>query len=199
VEAFFNTIFFWFPFVLIFPLITMRLFSEEYKLGTIESLLTAPVTDLQVVLAKYFGAVFFYIVLWAPSLLYFVIFQDLTKVSAAGAAGSYVGAYVMLLLIGMFYLSIGCFASSLTSNQIVAAVISFALILLMFFCSLISFLVTTVSPALRDLVYYLSAIEHIMDFSRGIFDTRPVVFYCTMTFLMLFLTHQVFQYRRWKA
>ena len=72
VEAFFNTVLFWFPFVLIFPLLTMRLFSEEYKLGTIETLMTAPVRDGQVVVAKFLGSFVFYLVLWAPSLLYFV-------------------------------------------------------------------------------------------------------------------------------
>ncbi|PYL17273.1 MAG: ABC transporter permease, partial [Verrucomicrobia bacterium] len=68
-EAFFNSVFFWFAFVLIFPLITMRLFAEEFKLGTIEPLMTAPVRDLQVVLAKFFGALVFYILLWIPTLL----------------------------------------------------------------------------------------------------------------------------------
>src|ERR1700712_2137410 len=125
-EAFFNSVFFWFAFVLIFPLITMRLFSEEFKLGTIEPLMTAPVRDWQVVLSKYFGALFFYIVLWIPTIFYFVIFQVVTHQTAATSMGAYLGGYLMLLLLGMFYLSIGCFASVLTKNQIVAAVISFS-------------------------------------------------------------------------
>src|SRR5436190_18705745 len=82
-EAFFNTIFFWFAFVLVFPLITMRLFSEEFKLGTIEPLMTAPVRDWHVILAKFFGAVVFYLVLWVPTILYFVIFQYVTHQTAA--------------------------------------------------------------------------------------------------------------------
>src|SRR5436190_15564660 len=132
-EAFFNSVFFWFAFVLIFPLITMRVFAEEFKLGTIEPLMTAPVRDWQVVLAKFFGALFFYIVLWLPTLLYFVIFQAITHQPAATSQGAYLGAYLMILLLGMFYLSIGCFASVLTKNQIVAAIISFATITLLFF------------------------------------------------------------------
>jgi ABC-2 type transport system permease protein len=98
VEAVFNTVLFWFPFVLIFPLLTMRLFSEEYKLGTIETLMTAPVRDGQVVVAKFLGSFIFYLVLWAPSLLYFVLFRWLTGQSAADAFGSYLGAYSMLVL-----------------------------------------------------------------------------------------------------
>src|SRR6185312_3730618 len=101
-EAFFNSVFFWFAFVLVFPLITMRLFAEEFKLGTIEPLMTAPVRDWQVVLAKYFGALFFYIILWVPTGLYFLIFQRLTGQPAAASPGAYLGSYLMLLLLGMF-------------------------------------------------------------------------------------------------
>jgi len=198
VGAFFNTILFWFPFVLIFPLLTMRLFSEEYKLGTIESLMTAPVRDIQVVLAKFFGALFFYIILWAPSVLYFVLFQWLTGVSAAESMGAYFGAYGLVLIVGMFYLSIGCFASALTSNQIVAAIVAYALICLMFFLSLLSFLFLNSSPVLREVTYYFSTLEHMADFSRGVIDTRPIAFYLSMTVFVLFLTFHVFQYRRWK-
>src|ERR1700704_2555383 len=138
-EAFFNSVFFWFAFVLIFPLITMRLFAEEFKLGTIEPLMTAPVRDWQVVLAKFFGALVFYIILWLPTLLYFWVFQTVTHQPAASSAGAYWGSYLMLFLLGMFYLSIGCLASALTRNQIVAAVISFCAITLLFFLGLVSF------------------------------------------------------------
>ena len=104
----------------------------------------------------------------------------------------------MLILVGMFYLSIGCLASALTKNQIVAATIAFALISIMFFLSLLSFIFLKASSTLRELTYYFSTIEHMGEFSRGLFDTRPVVFYLSMTIFTLFLTHHVFQYRRWK-
>src|SRR6188508_3374281 len=110
-EAFFNSVFFWFAFVLIFPLITMRLFAEEFKLGTIEPLMTAPVRDWQVVLAKFFGAFVFYLILWIPTLVYFWIFARVTNQPAAHSPGAYFGSYLMLLLLGMFYLSIGCLTS----------------------------------------------------------------------------------------
>lgn len=199
VEAFFNTVIFWFPFVLVFPLITMRLFAEEYKMGTMESLMTAPVRDGQIVLAKYFAALFFYIVLWLPSLLYFLIFSHLTRLEAAGAVGSLVGAYAMLFLLGMFYTAVGCLASALTRNQITAAIVAFAAISLMFFLGLASYLFLSISPMLRDLIAYFSAIEHMMEFSQGLFDTRPVVWYLSMTAFTLYLTLQVFQSRRWRG
>ena len=209
VEAFFNTMYFWFPFLLVFPFTTMRVFAEESKMGTIETLMTAPVRDSQVVLAKYAGALFFYLVLWVPSLLYFVTFQLVTGLSAGGTSytgsnigayiGVFLGAYSMLILMGMLYTAIGCLASALTDNQIVAAMISFAAILALFFLGLLSFIMPASSDFLRDTTYYFSPIEHMMDFSRGIVDSRPVVFYISSTLLVLFATLHVFQYRRWKS
>jgi len=198
-EAFFNSVFFWFAFVLIFPLITMRLFAEEFKLGTIEPLMTAPVRDWQVVLAKFFGALFFYAILWIPTLLYFAVFQAVTNQSAANSTGAYLGAYLMLLLLGMFYLSVGCLASVLTKNQIVAAVISFCAITLHFFSGLISFVLKEVSSEARQLLGYFSAIEQMGTLSRGEIDTRPMVLYVSMTIVMLTLTYQAFQSRKWRV
>ena len=197
-EAFFNSVFFWFAFVLIFPLITMRLFSEEFKLGTIEPLMTAPVRDLQVVLAKFFGALVFYIALWIPTLLYFWIFEKVTHEPAANSAGAYWGSYLMLLLLGMFYLSVGCLASVVTKNQIVAAIISFCAITLLFFLGLIQFILLNVSSEMRDWLGYVSAIEHMGTYSRGIIDTRPIVLYLSMTGLFLTITYQAFQSRKWR-
>jgi ABC-2 type transport system permease protein len=197
-EAFFNSVFFWFAFVLIFPLITMRLFAEEFKLGTIEPLMTAPVRDWQVVLSKFFGALIFYLILWVPPAFYFIIFQRITGQAAAHSAGAYLGSYLMLLLLGMFYLSIGCLASVLTRNQIIAAIISFCAITLLFFLGLVQFILLDVSSATRDLLGYLSAIEHMGTFSRGVIDTRPIVFYLSMTIVMLALTYQAFQSRKWR-
>jgi ABC-2 type transport system permease protein len=197
-EAFFNSVFFWFAFVLIFPLITMRSFSEEFKLGTIEPLMTAPVRDVQVVLAKFFGAVVFYIALWVPTLVYFAIFQKITHQPAANSTGAYWGSYLMLLLLGMFYLSVGCLASVLTKNQMVAAVISFSAITLLFFLGLVQFILLDVSSGTRDALGYFSAIEHMGTYSRGIIDTRPIVFYLSMTAFVLTLTYQAFQSRKWR-
>ena len=197
-EAFFNSVFFWFAFVLIFPLITMRLFAEEFKLGTIEPLMTAPVRDWQVVLAKYFGALIFYIILWIPTVFYFVVFQAITHQPAASSTGAYFGGYLMLLLLGMFYLSIGCFASVLTRNQIVAAIISFATITLLFFLGLVSFILLEVSSDTRQLLGYFSAIEQMGTLSRGEIDTRPMVLYLSLTIVMLAFTYQAFQSRKWR-
>jgi len=104
----------------------------------------------------------------------------------------------MLLLLGMFYLSIGCLTSVLTKNQIIAAVISFCTITLLFFLGLVQYILLDVSSATRDLLGYFSAIEHMVTFSRGVIDTRPIVFYVSMTIVLLILTHQAFQSRKWR-
>lgn len=198
VESFFNTIFFWFSFLLLFPLLTMRLFSEEYRSGTIEPLMTAPVRDAQVVLAKFFGVLFLYSVLWLPTGLYFVIFWWQTRIQAAGALGAYFGAYLLLLLMGAFYLSIGCLCSSLTRHQITSAVMTFCLISLVFFASLLTFLSGSIGTLMRSISISFSPIDQMTEFSRGLYDTRPIIWYLVMTGLCLFLTLQSFQSRRWR-
>jgi ABC-2 type transport system permease protein len=138
------------------------------------------------------------VILWLPTLLYFAIFLKVTNEPAAHAAGAYAGSYLMLLLLGMFYLSIGCLTSVLTRNQIIAAVISFCAITLLFFLGLVQFILLDVSSETRDLLGYFSAIEHMGTFSRGVIDTRPIVLYVSMTIVMLVLTHQAFQSRKWR-
>ncbi len=199
VEGFFNSVPFWIAFILIFPPLTMRTFAEEFKLGTIETLMTAPVRDGQVVLAKFGGALVFYLIIWLPNFLYFSAFERITNASAANAVGSYWGSFLILALVGMFFLSIGCFASVLTQDQIVAAVICFCLLTLYFFLGLLTFFTPNASPVLRDLVGYFSTLEHISEFSKGIIDSRRIVYYLSATLFMLTLTHKVFQFRRWKA
>jgi ABC-2 type transport system permease protein len=99
----------------------------------------------------------------------------------------------------MFYLSVGCLASALTRNQIVAAVMSFSAITLLFFMGLLTFFILNITPGLREMTGYFSALEHMAEASRGFFDTRPVVFYLSLTVFVLFLTFHVFQSRRWRS
>ena len=199
VEAAFNTVLFWFPFVLIFPLITMRTYADEFRMGPIETLATAPISDSQIVLSKFLGAFIFYILLWAPSFLYFTAFEQITGKAAAVAAGAYGGSYLLLLLLGAFYVALGCLASALTNEQINAAVMTFVAIFGFFVTGLLGFILNSPSQAVRDLISYFSAVEHMADFSRGLIDSRPLVWYISMTCFVLFLNLQVFQYRKWKA
>jgi ABC-2 type transport system permease protein len=199
VEAFFMPALFWFPFILSFPLITMRIYSEEFRMGTFETLTTAPVKDWQVVLAKFTGVLIFYCILWAPTLGSFAVFEYITGKLAANAAGAFWGTYLLLLLMGGFYISIGCLASALTKDQINAATISFTTITLLLFLGFLPDIMNITAPAIRDLFSYISAIQHMQDFSKGLIDSRPIVWYLSMTVLISYLTLQVFQYRKWKA
>ena len=198
VEMFFNTPFFWGTLLALCPLITMRLFAEEYRMGTIETLMTAPVRDTQVVLAKFFGAFFLFVLLWSPSLLYFVLFWPSAHQIAAAGYGAYEGAYGMLFLQGLFYLALGCLASVLTSHQLIAGIISFCVITVIFFSGMLSSLIGLTSPLLHELIGLFSPMESMKTFSRGLIDTRPIIFYLSMTGYVLFLTLQVFQSRKWR-
>lgn len=199
VEMAFNTVPFWWAYVLIFPLITMRTYAEEYRMGTFETLTTAPVQDWMVVLGKFLGAFVFYCVLWAPTFLHFSVFQLVTGRLAANATGAYGGSYLLLALMGMFFTAIGCLASALTRDQINAAVISFSFITIWFFFGLMPDIWSITEPAQREFFSYFSTLQHMADFSRGLIDSRRIVWYLSMTGLILFITHQVFQYRKWKA
>jgi ABC-2 type transport system permease protein len=197
VEAFFMPALFWFPFILCFPLITMRTYSEEFRMGTIESLTTAPVTDWQVVAAKFFGVLVFYVILWAPTFASFSIFQYISGKTAANAAGAYWGAYLLLFMMGCFYIALGCLASSLTKDQINAATISFTTITLLLFIGFLPDIMNITAPAIKNSFAYVSAIQHMQDYSKGIIDSRPIVWYGSMTIFVGYLTLQVFQGRKW--
>ncbi|WP_290505386.1 ABC transporter permease subunit, partial [Akkermansia sp.] len=183
---------FWFYFLFIFPLLTMRSLAEEEKTGTLESLLTTPIKTWQVVLGKYFSAYAFYIILWLPMLLY-PLLADWSNLIVQWIYGydagmvlpyrlaDWAGVYAILLLVGAWFTAIGIFASSLTGSQIISGIITIGLLVLIFFMGLIP-VVWGEFPA-AGIFHYMSCSEHLDRFSAGLVDTRPVVFYLTMTVL----------------
>lgn len=196
----FNSQWFWLSYFFIFPLLTMRLFAEERKLGTWETLFTAPVRTWQVVGAKYLASVALYCALWLPSLANFAIFQTMTAGAAEVPAGALLGTYLLLFVMGLFNLAVGCFASSLTANQIVAAVLSFTISLLHFLLGMfVLYLGRRIPEAFVDMIYYIATMEHIKIFINGLLDTRPLVYYVSLSLLFLAFTHQVVEFRRWRA
>jgi ABC-2 type transport system permease protein len=196
-QIYFYIFHFWFLLIILVPILTMRLFSEEYKTGTIEMLLTAPVKDGDVILSKFFGVLFFYLLLWIPSLLGLAIFQAVTHQAVPVAWIPLGFSYLMVTLVGMLYLSIGLFASVLTRNQAVAAMISFTMIALLFFSGFLSYLVR--DPGWREALSYIFTLEQMRSFSAGLFDSRPVVFYMSGTVFFLIITRQVMAGRRLKG
>ena len=195
----FHAMWFWLSYFFIFPLLTMRLFAEEKKMGTLETLFTAPVHAWQVVWSKYLAAVFVYCVLWIPSYLNFRFVDWITVGQVEVPEGALKGSYLILLAMGLFNLAIGCFASSLTSNQIIAAVISFTISLLHFLAGLFIMVVgRRVSETFVDIINYFASMEHIRIFTSGLIDTRPLVYYTSFALLFIALTHQVVEFRRWR-
>jgi ABC-2 type transport system permease protein len=199
VELAFNMVPFWIVFILTFPLITMRSYAEEFRQGTFETLTTAPVTDWQVVLSKFFGALSFYCLLWAPTFIHFGIFKWIAKADAANANGAYMGVYLLLLLMGMFFTSYGCLASSLVKDQINAAVICACGVFIWFFLPFLPEIMRVTKPETLEFFRYFSAAEHMREFAKGVIDSRQVVWYLSATVLMLFFNFIVFQRRKWKA
>ncbi len=189
---------FWFYFLFIFPLLTMRLFAEESKTGTLETLLTAPVTTAQVVFSKYFAAFTFYALLWLPILIQLKIFSWVTGTPAPVEIGHMLGAYAILLLMGSFFIAIGCLASTLTNSQIVAGIVTIAALVILVFLGFVPYYVGEGFRA-APVFQYVSVQDHLTNFAKGLIDTRPIAYYLSMAALFLFLTHITLDFRRWKS
>ncbi len=192
-----STPIFWFYFIFIFPLITMKQFAEEERSGTLESLMTAPVTTWQVVFSKYLSSYTFYAILWIPVFLHIKIFSWATGSPAPVTTPEMLGSFGILLLIGSFFIAVGIFASALTSSQIIAAIITFGLLVFVIFMGLIPSIAGDSFQG-APLFHYISVHEHLSYFSRGVVDLRPIVFYLSMSVLTLLFTHHLVDYRRWK-
>ena len=190
-----------FPFTFIVALITMRSFSEEFRMGTVEMLMTAPVKDWHVELAKFFGTTVFFALMLAPSAGYFWLFELVGHgATAAKSVASIASAYLLLLLLGMMFISIGIFASSLVRDQINAAVITLVVTILYLIIPLIITQILNVTdPRVSQFWEFFSPIRHLLDFSKGLVDTRRIVWYLSATGFFIALTHHVFHSRKLKA
>ena len=197
-QIFFNWPIFWFLLIIQVPLTTMRVFSEEFKLGTIEMLLTAPVTEWEVVLAKFFGALSFFLVLWLPTALDLTALQVFSN-PRPPVYWDQVGLTALTItLSGAFYVSLGVFSSALTKNQIIAAVLTFGFVLAFFAISLVRYFQHMDATTL-GWITYVSLPEHLQNAVIGIFDTRPIVFYVTATAFVLLVTKTILEGRRLRA
>jgi ABC-2 type transport system permease protein len=195
---FFNSFLFWIIVILAAPVITMRLFALEKAAGTYETLMTTPVGDLQVVTAKFTSAVVFYTVTWLPALVCLLVVGHFTNEASALDAGTLGGTCAGVLLSGGLFLAMGCFASSLTRSQVVAAVISLVpgvgLIILAFLAQKIP----DTGEWQGQVLSYFSLFKQMDDFTRGVVDTRVVLLYASLTGFFLFLTLRAVESRRWK-
>ncbi len=174
------------------PFLTMRLLSEEIRLGTVELLLTNPVRDLEVVLGKFLGAMGFVLVMLVLTLY----FPALLFIFGSPDPGPIATGYLGVLLQAAAFVAIGLAISSTTENQIVAAFLTFAINLILWLSESIS---QFVGKPLDAVMKYLSITTHFQDFSRGVIDTSHVIFFLSVVAAALFLTYLSLQSRRWRA
>jgi ABC-2 type transport system permease protein len=180
---------FWLPVCVMVPLLTMKCLAEERRLGTIETLLTTPVTTTEVVLAKFGAAYFLYVLLWAATVGFFYILKKFSGDARFLDSGPLVGGYLFIAISGLLFVSIGVFASSLTRNQSVAGILGCVilgtLILGGHALSDSPFLEQGMLRPLKSVVQYSHVWAHRDDFTRGVIDTRHLLFYLSGTTLAL--------------
>jgi len=181
------------PFIFIFitPAITMRLISEERKSGTIELLVTMPIKDAEIVTGKFLAAVALLTAMILPTIIYAITVALLGDVDH----GPIIGGYIGLVLMGAGYLAIGTFGSSLTENQVVAFIISWLLVFIFFLMDKVLFLLPT---WLVSIVEYMSIEYHFQNISRGVIDTRDIIYYLSLITLSLVLASRSLASRRWR-
>jgi ABC-2 type transport system permease protein len=197
-ELFYNSYTFWLIVLLVAPVITMRLFALEKFSGTFETLMTTPVSDVQVVAAKFTAAVVFYMVAWLPMLACLFVLRHFANQHAPLDAGTLAGTYLGIFLIGALFLAMGCFASSLTRSQMAAAMVSFALGMSLFLVAYLAYAIETPAGWQAQALSYFDMFKQMDNFSRGIVDTQAIIFYVSLAFFFLFLTLRVVESRRWK-
>ena len=179
-------------FLFLLPLITMRTYAEEKRSGTIELLLTSPLTDLEIVLGKFLGALALYAVMVALTLVHFGLLFAFGKPEWKPLATAYLG----LLLFGGCFIALGLFISSLTKNQIVAGAATFGVFLLLW---VVDWIGESMGPTGQAILKYLSMTEHLEDFVKGVIDTKHLVYYLSFIAFGLFLTVRSVDTERWRG
>jgi ABC-2 type transport system permease protein len=188
-----GTVFFWLFLLFVVPVITMRLVAEERRSGTIEVLLTSPVSEAQVIAGKFLAALIFYTVLWLPTLIYVVILERHSEIDLGPVAAGYLG----VLLIGFLFLGVGTFTSTLTNNQLVAAIMAFAAMIVLFSIGLVEQLMIS-STEIRSVLAHMNLWTHMDDYAKGIVDTRHVVYELSAGLLFLFLASKSLEVKKWR-
>ena len=176
----------------VLPLITMRTYAEEKRSGTIELLLTSPLTDFQIIMGKFLGAVALYGLMLAATLPHMAVLFIYGNPEWKPIMTGYLG----LLLMGASFISMGLWISSLTKNQIVAGMITFAMFLLLW---TINWAIDSAGPGMQKILTALSITDHFDDFSKGVIALRHVVYYISFITFGLFLTAKSVDSERWRG
>ena len=176
----------------VLPMITMRTYSEEKRSGTIELLLTSPLTDVQIIMGKFLGAMALYAAMLAVTLIHVGVMFALGNPEWKPVATGYLG----LLLMGGSFIAIGLLISSFTKNQIIAVMGTFAVVLLGW---IVNWASTLAGPTGREILDYVGITNHLEDFTRGIIDTKHVIYYVSLITFALFLTARSVDSERWRG
>ncbi|MBU08040.1 MAG: hypothetical protein CME13_08720 [Gemmatimonadetes bacterium] len=180
-----------FIWLLVVPMLTMRLLAEEKKNGTMELLMTSPISTVEILLGKFLACLTLYMTIVALTLVYCGILE----LYGDPDWGPIWSAYLGYLLLGGTFIGVGMLASSVTENQIVAVLLAFGALLTLW---LIDWSASFAGPTAAKVLQYLSIIQHLQDFQRGVIDTSDVVFYLSFIFFSLFVTTRVLESRRWR-
>jgi len=178
----------------ILPMLTMRLFAEEKRQGTIELLATSPLTQLQIVLGKFTAAAALYVIMIVASLVNVALLWP--HADPAPDVWPVLTGTLALLLVGASFIALGLFLSTLTKNQIVAGMLAFGLALVMW---IFSWFDMPTADALMKFVSYLGITTHMEDLMKGVVDVKDLVFYASVITFGLFLAHQSLESQRWRA
>jgi ABC-2 type transport system permease protein len=174
------------------PMVTMRAYAEEKRSGTIELLLTSPLTDFQIIVGKFLGAMALYGCMLAVTLIHI----GLLFLYGRPEWKPIVTAYIGLLLMGGCFIAVGLFISSLTRNQIVAGMVTFAVFLMLW---IITWIGSFSGPTVDKLTQYLSIVDHFDDFGKGVLDTTHIIYYVSFITFGLFLTAKSVDMERWRG
>ncbi|HEV8325740.1 MAG TPA: ABC transporter permease [Myxococcota bacterium] len=191
-----GTIFFWFVMVFAAPVLTMRTLAEERHSGTIETLMTAPVSDGQVVVAKYLGALIFFMTLWLPVGLFVGLMHAFAPPGGGPQIGPVLAGFTGTFLVGSMFIATGVLTSALSRNQIGAAIMAFAACLGLFFT--VPIFVFFAGPEWKTLLAFFNGWDHMQEFGKGIVDSRRVIYYLSGTFLMLYMATKVLESGKWR-
>jgi ABC-2 type transport system permease protein len=174
------------------PMVTMRTYAEEKRSGTIELLLTSPLSDFQIIMGKFIGAMALYLIMLAVTLIHIAILFIYGRPEWKPIVTAYIG----LVLLGGCFIALGLFISSLTKNQIVAGMVTFAVFL---FLWIITWIGSFSGPTVDKLTTYLSIIDHLDDFGKGVIDTTHVIYYLSFITFGLYLTAKSVDSERWRG
>jgi len=197
-QLFYETLYFWLILPVIPPIITMRSFALEKSSGTYETLMTTPVGDAQVVLAKFTGGLLFFLITWLPLLGCVLVVRYYSNDPSVLNLGTVASTYFGIFLLGCLYVSLGVFASAVTRSQMIAVIFGVAMGFTLFMLSFLSSTLASQTGWEAQLVAHLGLMEHMRDFAQGVVDTRPVILYLSLTIFFLFLSWKTIESRRWK-